>query len=313
LSIPAFIFGLVIFWENHHEVFHPDGAYLNAKVPTKNGYGIHLSLTNNGNPPVVIDRASLDFPRARHNMNIYFYLSDPRAIDAYSTDPSRVSAERQQLPIAVDSHTAQTVVLLAHPETLNNGRTKPRVVREEQGEFCEFIADGTPRPTLRLHVNWSGLVLSDAFPFLGAAETNSLEVRIAGKKLTPPSWSARLTGAPGAPTSVRFMHRLAEPSVGDLATMTLYGPSDPNPIYELERPLVGNTPTAFRLPHLDKGTYLVAFSVDGDVVVTARLPIRAHAPRPGYDLARPGRSGFCGTPKARHAVAVSRGLAADER
>jgi hypothetical protein len=294
-SIPAFIFGIVVFWENHHEDFHPGSAYLNAKVPTRSGYGIHLSLTNNGNPPVVIDRASLDFPRARHNANIYFYLSDPRAID--STDPSRVSAERQALPIAVDSDSAQTVVLLANPNTLNNGRTKLPVVREEQREFCDFIRDGVPRPKLRLHVDWSGLVLSDAFPFLSAPDTESLEVRIAGNKLTQPSWSARLTGPPGTPTSVRFRHRLAEPSVGAMAKLTLYRHSDANPIYELARPLVGHTPTAFRLPHLGKGTYLVAFNVDDDVVVTARLPIPA--PRLGYDLARTLPSGFCAIPKGR--------------
>jgi hypothetical protein len=304
LTIPGVIIAIVVFWENHHEVFHADSAYVNAKVPTNSGYGIHLSLTNNGDPPVVIDRASLDFPRAGHNANIYFYLSDPRVIDDYSADPSRVSAEKQALPIAVDSHTAQPVVLLANPNTLNNGRIKLPVVREEQREFCDFIRDGTPRPTLRLHLDWTGLVLSDAFPFLGAPDTNSLEVRIAGSKLTPPSWLARLTGPRGAPTSVQFRHRLAEANAGALAKMTLYGHADRKPIYELERPLVGHTPSPFRLPHLDKGTYLVAFSVDGDVVVTARLPIPA--PRPGYDLAHTEPSGFCSKPTAARIRAARR-------
>jgi hypothetical protein len=291
-SIPAFIFGIVVFWENHHEDFHPGSAYLNAEAPTRSGFGIHLSVTNNGDPPVVIDRASLDFPRAQHNANIYFYLSDPRVIDNYSTDPSRVSAERHALPIAVDSDSAQTVVLLADPRTFNTGRIEQGVVKKEQAEFCDFIHKGTPRPTLRLHIDWSGLVLSDAFPFLGAPDTESLDVRIAGSKVTQPSWSARLAGRPGSPTSVRFSHQLAESSVGALAKMTLYRRSDSNPIYELERPLVGPTPTAFRLPRLGKGTYLVAFSVDGDVVVTARLPIPA--PRPRYDLARTLPPAFCG-------------------
>ena len=83
LAIPAFIFGIVAFWETHQEAFDATSAYLNPALPTKSGYGLHLTLANNGNPPVVIDRASLDLPGAPHNMPIYYYLADPRVIDRY--------------------------------------------------------------------------------------------------------------------------------------------------------------------------------------------------------------------------------------
>jgi hypothetical protein len=303
LAIPAFIFGIVSFWESHKEAFDASTAYVNPRVPTKNGYGIHVTLANNGNPPVVIDRAALDLPHAGHNLPIYFYLADPRAIDEYSTDPTRVNAEKQTLPISVNPHTARTVVLLAHPETLNNGRTKLPVVRQEQQEFCDFIHGGAPRPTLKLHLKWSGFVFGG--PFRDAPDAKSLEVQIAGTKLTQPSWSATVTGSPDAPTSVLFRHRLAEPSVGDLVNMTIYRHSHASPIYAIKRPLVGHAPSAFPLPHLDKSTYLVDFSVDGDTVLTSRLHIPT--PRPGYNLAHTGPTGFC-SPKAelfrRHADAL---------
>jgi hypothetical protein len=301
LAIPAFIFGIASFWETHREAFDASSAYVNQRVPTKDGYGIHLTLANNGNPPVVIDRAALDLPDAAHNMPLHFYLADPRAIDAYSTDSTRVSAEKQTLPIAVNPHSAQTVVLLANAETLNNGRTKKRVAREEQQEFCDFIRPDdevapAPRPTLILHLKWSGFVFDG--PFQSAPDTESLEVRLAGDKLAQASWSAAVTGSPDAPTSVLFKHHLAEPLEGDLAKMTVYRHSDPSPIYSLKRPLVGHSPTAFPLPHLDKSTYLVAFNVDGDVVLTSRLQIPTTR-KPGFNLADTGPTGFC-SPNAEH-------------
>jgi hypothetical protein len=304
LAIPAFIFGIVAFWETHREDFDASSAYLNDQAPTKSGYAIHLTLANNGNPPVVIESAALDLHQADHNMPIFFYVADPRAIDGYLTDPTRVSAEKQALPIAVNPHSAQTVILLADPRTLNNGRTKRRIFRQEQQEFCDFAAppdpehvdagSGIPSPTLILHVKWGSFVFGG--PFEGAPDTELLKVDFRpGDKLRQPSWSARVNGSPVAPTSVLLRHHLAEPSVGGLAKMTMYSRSDPRPIYARERPLVGHTPTAFPLPPLDKSTYLVAFSVDGDVVLTSRLQVPT--PKPGYNLAPTGRTGFC-SPKA---------------
>jgi hypothetical protein len=143
LAFPAFIFGIVSFWESHKEGFEASDAYMTRKpVATKSGYGVTLTLANNGNPPVVIDRAALDLPHAGHNMPINFYLADPRAINGYSADPTRVDAEKQPLPITVNPHSAQTVVLLAQPETLNNGTTKLHVARQEQQKFLRFSAAG---------------------------------------------------------------------------------------------------------------------------------------------------------------------------
>jgi hypothetical protein len=336
IAIPAAVFGFVAFWENHKEAFEASSAYINGNpVPTKSGYGINLTLSNNGNPPVVIDRAALDLYASQNmpNMQIYYYLPDPSAINGFSADPTRVDAEKQPLPITVNPHSAQTVVLLAQPETLNTGprknRNKPQarehalyVARQEQQEFCDFVAEaqsgrasgaaGTDvsNPTLRLHLKWSGFVFGG--PFQAARHSESLEVKMAGAKLNRPSWSATVTGSPDAPTSVLLRHHLAEAAAGGLAKMTLYRHSDPRPIYALERPLVGHTPTAFTLPPLDKSTYLVTFSVDGDIVVSSRL--RIPTPRPGYDLV-PGtrQTGFCSAKAVqyrdrfdrRHPVGVS--------
>lgn len=289
LAIPAFIFGIVAFWETHQEAFDATSAYLNPALPTKSGYGLHLTLANNGNPPVVIDRASLDLPGAPHNMPIYYYLADPRVIDRYSTDPTGVDAEKQTLPIVVNPHSAQTVVLLTHPETLNNGRTNLPIAREEQQAFCNFLGTGHSRPTLILHLIWSGFVYGG--PFQPAPSTESVQVGIAGAKSREPSWSARASGPADAPSAVLLRHRLADPSVGGLAKMVIYRHSEPRPIYALQRPLVGHSPTAFPLPRLDSGTYLIAFSVDGQVVVSSRLTIPT--PKPDYSLTRNGQTGFC--------------------
>jgi hypothetical protein len=289
LSIPAFIFGIAVFWEDHKEGFDASSAHMNPRVPTKSGYGIHVTLANNGNPPVVIDRAALDLPHADHNMPIYSFLADPRAIDAYATDPTLVNAGKQALPIALNPHTAETVVLLAHPETLNDGETRLPVVREEQEEFCDFVRDGTPKPTLRLHLSWSGFVFGG--PFQDAPDSESLEVRIAGTKLAQPSWSARLGGSSDRPTSVLLRHRLAEPSSADLARMTVYERSTPEPIFTLERPLAGHAPTAFPLPALEDRAYVVAFSVGEKVILASRLEIPTA--RAGDKLGRSGPTGFC--------------------
>ena len=165
---------------------------------------------------------------------------------------------------------------------------------------------------------WSGHVYASFFqstpPFFlqTAPHWELVQVSHAGAKLNRPSWSAMVTGSPDAPTSVLLRHHLAEAADGGLAKMTVYRHSDPRPIYALERPLVGHTPTAFRLPPLDKSTYLVTFGVDGDIVVSSRLRIppprrlarhlqaSLGAGEPGYDLVPGARqTGFC-SPKAVH-------------
>ena len=201
-SIPAVIFGIVVFWENHHEAFQPGNATLYAKVPTLSGYGAQINLTNNGVPPVVIDRAHLDLGGKRY-LNIRFYIKDPLAINEYAVDPSRVAALRQPLPVVVDPHSTETVVLLADPATANTGRAgqkQKRFTRLEQGTFCEFIPDKRwkkmPKDPmeLTLHLDWSGLVLRNSVLPWFADGNPEVQVTIAGDKLTQPSWVAELSG-----------------------------------------------------------------------------------------------------------------------
>jgi hypothetical protein len=299
LAVISALIGVVVFWENHHEGFDTnDDARLNTKVPTKSGYGIYLSLTNSGSPPAVIRDARLIVPGSKKNLPIGFYLADTTLLDDYATDPSRIRAERQLLPIAIDPHSSRTVVLLADPDALNDNRADEKVI-QDQLAFCSYVKSDDPnalrQPDLKLGMKWNGLILAGSITRGLADPEHSVDVSIAGNKLSQPSWRAGVVGPVNRPQAVILQHRLAEAHTGGLAKMAIYGRPGEGVIYDLERPLVGNRPTPFRLPALERDrSYLVAFSLAGDVVVSGRLPVPT--PKRGYDLARPN-TGFCSTRK----------------
>ena len=241
LTLISVVIGVIVFWENHHEGFNANDARLNTQVATKSGYGIYLSVTNNGSPAAVIRTARLIVPGSKKNLPINFYLSDTSLIDDYSTDPSRVRAERQLLPIAVDPHTSRTVVLLADPDALSGGRSRDRVIRDQLA-FCSYVksddANALRHPELKLGMKWTGLVLAGRIRDGLAQDDENVTLDIAGNKLTQPSWRAELVGPMSAPRAVMFRHRLAEASTGGIAKMSVYGRPGEGVIYELERPLV---------------------------------------------------------------------------
>ena len=174
-----------------------------------------------GDPHGPADRA-----RLKKNLPINFYLSDTSLIDDYSTDPSRVRAERQLLPIAVDPHTSRTVVLLADPDALSGGRSRDRVIRDQLA-FCSYVksddANALRHPELKLGMKWTGLVLAGRIRDGLAQDDENVTLDIAGNKLTQPSWRAELVGPMSAPRAVMFRHRLAEASTGGIAKMSVYG------------------------------------------------------------------------------------------
>ena len=148
----AFI-GLLVFWENHRESFEAIGASLERKKtpPTKRGCGIQLSLTNEREPADrIIEDATLAVPSAEGEVKILFYISDPRVFNRYAIDPGMVeSDERETLPIAIEPNTARTVVMLADPDTLNDGEREEAAIRKRSGGLFANSSGTAPRRSRR--------------------------------------------------------------------------------------------------------------------------------------------------------------------
>ena len=230
-------------------------AYVNAGDETAVGYGIRLTLINDGLRPIIVGSVQLRF-QGRLLSTADTYLADSRLLDRYSIDPDSVRREQRPLPFAIEARNAQTIALLFDLEERKN-------TKQQVNQFCRAVAGEPGNHGLGLRVSMSPDTQIDV----------SLPIR--GSRVPPFDWSAipDASSSPRRiPIGIRLTQVLADASSRHLIRMDVWGAGRHYVVY---RPVVGPTGTLFPLPQLAQGSYWVAFR-DGDRVVVAdkmRVPV----------------------------------------